>query len=80
MSEEDKSIKKEQELLLRRADERKELAFDLGWIAAKQKKSIATNPYVVHDLEVEGQEKVQTETDVLSATWIEGFNKFKGSK
>lgn len=83
MSDEDKAQKLEEkakELELRRANERKELAFDLGWIAAKQNKSISINPYVSHEIEIEGEEKVISEQDTLSATWIEGFNKFKGSK
>lgn len=74
----EKEVKKE--IDDRKKAERLSLAHDLGWLAAQHKKVIATNPYVSHEIESEEQkEKVITETDLLSESWLAGFNSFKGN-
>ena len=77
--EKEAEIKKE--VADRRWKEKKSLAFDLGWIAAKQKKSRTANPYVSHELEVEGapEKKEPTETEVLFGFWNEGYTTYSGS-
>ena len=70
------------ELLARRAKEKLELAFDLGGIAARQKKPIICNPYSYNKIEREdGQEEEKSESalqeELMSAKWIEGYTYFK---
>lgn len=75
-----KKLAQEKEIVDRKKAERLSLAHDLGWLAAQHKKPIATNPYVSHEIESEEQkEKVVNEKDLLSESWIAGYNSFKGN-
>lgn len=77
--EKEEQLKKE--AAARRWKEKKSLAFDLGWIAAKQKKQRVSNPYVSHEIEVEGApEKTEpTETEILFGFWNEGYSTYLGN-
>lgn len=76
-----KKQQKELEINNRRARERKDLAYDLGFIAAKQKKSQAANPYkfqLYESDEVVEKTEEQKEKEILSESWVAGYNRFSG--
>lgn len=76
-----KKQNKDLELNARRSRERKDLAYDLGFIAAKQKKSQAVNPYkfqLYESDEVVEKTEEQKEMESLSERWMAGYNRFKG--
>ena len=76
-----KKQQKELEINNRREREKKEKAYDLGFIAAKQKKSQSLNPYktqLFETDEVVEKTEEQKEMESLSERWVAGYNRFKG--
>lgn len=70
----------DQELYDRTIKEKLELAFDLGYIAAKQKKAVVANPYIADERFEENDEEAREAYELnlkLSSNWKKGFEAFK---